>query len=789
MDAAQPLDMMDANTDFSSYGHPLTRWFGLPSFVTLEGMDDRVVDLDEASYLMSAFSTAADNARIIAPLFVPYGRNRPRDYLGYMIVPEQEAVIRFCCKAARPPAGREVTLRWLLGYFCERTGLPAGATRISVSVHCTWRAHINVHSGWQLPVAVAPGARHRECLWGPDADPVRMLELATTGQVLLENGLASLTPQNTLEAEGLAGAERCPRWTLLVELERDDPRKRRVQAPLAASFQCLLEAMNEAEGFVSVKQASEHRPVLATLTRSLLDASNIPSAEELNQMITEIFAADHPSVIFLDAVLKQRAVLPDVKSAPPLSLFTSLCMCLLNVEGLGAISVVWLEFVRELRWRWDHFEALPRTPATEPALHYCGVYQRLQMLNWCILQRRERNERAKGAAVVSKAALGGWSDAEPTEFESVSSGDDDKGDHDDNRKAASTALKTPEPINAREGVKEQTPLRLLQNGEQMCAPFTQDGQLFMTEDMLAEQQELLLSLGSDKQSSEMRAQMQSVSLLSDMEAFKAANPGCVLEDFVRWHSDKDWVVAAAQGSDGNGRQPDGSWVYVDERTGKRVCGRMSTRMAGAENLWQQTWAQARPLSAARQKPLVDHVREGERILHHLETLGPESLLRQCALVALSAIHHMFSQYPSSRVPRVSQHLSALAAAMIEVGNERANPNLATLGPEDLQPCLLALEKVERASAAAASMLFKLDNNVDLVNSLLTGARALVESEGDRAVVRNLFTEGAELPPPHGREFLIRTLSGSKSLVNRMYGMVTEEDDSVRICSALSTDDQ
>jgi len=35
--------------------------------------------------------------------------------------------------------------------------------------------------------------------------------------------------------------------------------------------------------------------------------------------------------------------------------------------------------------------------------------------------------------------------------------------------------------------------------------------------------------------------MQSACLLSDMEAFKAANPGCILGDFVRWYSPRDWV--------------------------------------------------------------------------------------------------------------------------------------------------------------------------------------------------------------------------------------------------------
>jgi hypothetical protein len=48
----------------------------------------------------------------------------------------------------------------------------------------------------------------------------------------------------------------------------------------------------------------------------------------------------------------------------------------------------------------------------------------------------------------------------------------------------------------------------------------------------------------------------------DMEAFKAANPGCVLGDFIRWHSPKDWAEDKRQ---------------------------MSARMADAGNYWQELW--------------------------------------------------------------------------------------------------------------------------------------------------------------------------------------------------------
>jgi hypothetical protein len=55
----------------------------------------------------------------------------------------------------------------------------------------------------------------------------------------------------------------------------------------------------------------------------------------------------------------------------------------------------------------------------------------------------------------------------------------------------------------------------------------------------------MLQLGMDAEGAELRAKMQSASLLSDMESFKAANPGAVLADFVRWHSPRDWEESPA----------------------------------------------------------------------------------------------------------------------------------------------------------------------------------------------------------------------------------------------------
>ena len=51
-------------------------------------------------------------------------------------------------------------------------------------------------------------------------------------------------------------------------------------------------------------------------------------------------------------------------------------------------------------------------------------------------------------------------------------------------------------------------------------------------------------MGASENASQKRSEMQSLSLRCDVRAFKAANPGCELADFVRWHSPRDWIADA-----------------------------------------------------------------------------------------------------------------------------------------------------------------------------------------------------------------------------------------------------
>lgn len=132
--------------------------------------------------------------------------------------------------------------------------------------------------------------------------------------------------------------------------------------------------------------------------------------------------------------------------------------------------------------------------------------------------------------------------------------------------------------------------RLIQTGDPLYLPITQDP-VPKTEDQLEEDAQVMMQLGTDKYASEMRARMMSASLLSDMESFKvrityiinsklsnvfykiyvylhcdnitqAANPGAVLEDFIRWYSPRDWIDDEGVDEWGQGKGQYSSVIHI-----------------------------------------------------------------------------------------------------------------------------------------------------------------------------------------------------------------------------------
>ena len=116
-----------------------------------------------------------------------------------------------------------------------------------------------------------------------------------------------------------------------------------------------------------------------------------------------------------------------------------------------------------------------------------------------------------------------------------------------------------------------------------------------------------------------------------MEAFKAANPGSVLEDFIRWHSPKDWIESETDSQKGT----------------------LSERMADPKNIWVETWQMAQPVPVSKQKQIFDIRSEAEKALHYFETVNPKLVIKALMPTFALVIYDLFSKSP------VCQELSSL----------------------------------------------------------------------------------------------------------------------------------
>jgi len=232
----------------------------------------------------------------------------------------------------------------------------------------------------------------------------------------------------------------------------------------------------------------------------------------------------------------------------------------------------------------------------------------------------------------------------------------------------------------------------------------------MTEDMLADREASLRALGDDEVGRAARQRAQSDSLVSDMSAFKAANPRATFEDFVRWHSPKDWIDEDAS-------------IQTESVVTLAVAprGHLSERMRQDGNAWVELWKDAPRRAAREQKPLFDPLVEGEKALHYLETIPAAKLLdliARCAcggaLGLLSATRSFESNAVSAR-ESVQSAVDACSSVFARDG---------TLTAEDYEFPLAFMQVAERTVHRAESLRVRAPNAPpELVKRLLEAASA------------------------------------------------------------------
>ncbi|KAM6963507.1 rab3 GTPase-activating protein catalytic subunit isoform 2-T2 [Tautogolabrus adspersus] len=521
-----------------------------------------------------------------------------------------------------------------------------------------------------------------------------------------------------------------------------------------------------------------------------------------------------------------------LKSAPidSLTYRLALCVCLINYNhgGLRAVAHLWQEFVLELRYRWENNFLIYGLAGGPPDLRCCLLHQKLQMLNCCIERKRARDEARRAqegskqrerrssqngrptsdstAPSATKEASSGkswdsWSDSEDEFFECVSDQGETELSHTEGEKDGSK--------NKAEGrLHPYNNTILLNSTEPLYIPITQEPAP-MTEDLLEEQSEVLAKLGTSAEGSHLRARMQSACLLSDMESFKAANPGCVLEDFVRWYSPRDYVEEQAEDESGN----------------KVVKGELSARMKIPGNMWVEAWETARVTPARRQRRLFDDTKEAEKVLHYLAMLKPADVTRHLLPCILhSAILKLKEEESIEDIPSVRKSIQQSTSQASKLLHP---PNYDYKKIEDFINQLIAMETViTRARSLKAKFSIcegeKGEDTEELekfVSSLLEEPEVEVIGAGQGpagSIIHKMFinaqraallsaleedlssdrkqTGGSnkvpDFPPPAGREILLRTCVPrptpySKALPQRLFCVLMKEE--FRLAGAFSSD--
>lgn len=342
----------------------------------------------------------------------------------------------------------------------------------------------------------------------------------------------------------------------------------------------------------------------------------------------------------------------EIHGAPPDSFVPQLAEIMAGIKNEQKMAIFWLEVVKELQQRWQEGIPIPRLPPdANPDMHTCLLNQQLQLINCCIARRERRRQALAALELVASQPMSELVSDQIDQSEGRRSrGNVQEGvekrefvndvrevNHEQESGILLVAKLQNGVIARRLGVAEPVmDLKLLETGEPLCAPVCQDGPV-LTEDFVRETEELIMRTGSVGSGCSQ--------LFSDMQAFKAANPGAIIEDFVRWYSPLDWAskqddsCESSQSKQYSIKQKDvlGSSLNLGDFEGSdNARGFLSTRMQAEGNLWQELWQSAKAIPAARQSPLFDEELLGESTLNSLENIAPSDLFEQLFIAALGA---------------------------------------------------------------------------------------------------------------------------------------------------------
>ncbi|XP_014601093.1 PREDICTED: rab3 GTPase-activating protein catalytic subunit isoform X1 [Polistes canadensis] len=635
-------DILNSSNDFARIDQEhleIAPYYGVREFLVLvPGKRHSIIEETRMKILLSSITIAANNTNCEVPIFVQVQESWQKMYLGTSVGRGSSVNFEMVHLKKIPPHCKYLT--GLLALFKQKIteGCGVRLDPVLVSVRFSYLLRDWTCSTWtQQPPdfdfmqgETLGVAELGKLPFGATFDPIGELHLYTTWPIMSEHVV--------VDSEGFTDLEPqlAPEWS--------------VQVTMVPSPACLLgdyltdflHLCNDQRGMVDLLGdnamflGDDENNLSAAF--SILSESKIPtissvigkgntkkpknvegpiSDEILLPILYFLFpdTEDNPKTPYGDmSMYYEEEQWKGVKTCIIDSLIWRLAVvaahCTHNLGGATALAQLWHEFVLEIRFRRKSDILIPGiAPGFPDSVRTCLLHQKLQMMNCCIERKKNREDSINKSQSVEYEDF--ETESEEEEFFECTSEVLENAGTNAQIKAKHLLWNRPAGRSAK-----HPSLRLLQTGDPLYLPITQDP-VPKTEDQLEEDAQVMMQLGTDKYASEMRARMMSASLLSDMESFKAANPGAILEDFIRWYSPRDWIEDKGTNEWG---QPNGH---------------LSPRMLIPENAWSTTWASAQPVPAHRQKRLFDDTREAEKVLHFLSSRR----LGQVARLLLPSLTH------------------------------------------------------------------------------------------------------------------------------------------------------
>ncbi|XP_015579317.1 rab3 GTPase-activating protein catalytic subunit isoform X2 [Ricinus communis] len=719
--------------DWDGNLHDLQLCFGVKEFLVIapQSASGVVLDAPEASKLLSAVAIALSNCSSLWPAFVPVHDPSRKAYIG---IQNMGTVFTRRFEADLIGSQVPVKLMHLEGLYELFVSKFAYTTldyamrlfKVHFTMKSTYRTILNDDddSDIQSPAAEIEESRRNpsgdadtrnasqwddDCPWSEwysAEDPVKGLELiATWSEKMVESSLEMAEIEN-------ASPHDAEKWMILPILSPNLDSSEGNRIGFASQLRLLVNALDMSfaaqfmEDFVSVENLGSDN-----LKASLV----VPPPTVMDRVFKDLF---HEGSQLPDFAAGEHKSSRAVKGAPLESLFAQFCLHCLWIGNcnIRAIAVLWVEFIREVRWCWEESQPLPKVPVNGSIdLSTCLIHQKLQMLAICIEKKCELNEDfqdcvesndqayadIKGDGPVGNVAThipseeidgirdspliqDGLHRSEPLISKSTMKHED----------GFSSDLKPPDR-SRRGSAGVVGTMMLLKSYQSMHAPFTQDPPL-MTEDMHEERLQAVEVFGD---SFSFSAQLERDILSSDMSAFKAANPDAVFEDFIRWHSPGDWENDESAAS----RPSKSSMDCLKDDWPPR--GRLSQRMSEHGNLWRKIWNDVPALPAYEQKPFLDPNREGEKILHYLETLRPHQLLEQMVCTAFRASADTLNRTKFGGLKQMTVKIEQFYRTMISMLKRLQTNSISGNGEtiEDLRQLCDIFEHVEKLLTLATSL--------------------------------------------------------------------------------------